>query len=90
MTVPEEHRAFADEVASSRLQDPYATLGRLAEVTGVAVDDLVHHALVRYVSAGSEALLSLEPLFLRQLIEARRLEDWQVVAGMIDWLEAGL
>jgi hypothetical protein len=90
MAVPEQHRAFAEAVASSRLQDPYATLRNLSRVTGVPVDDLIHHALVRYVSAGSEMLLSLQPLVLRDLIEARRREDWAAIAGMIDWLEAGL
>ena len=53
------------------------------------VDDLVHHALVRWVSAGSEALLTIEPRVLQELIEAREREDWAAVAGIIDWLRAG-
>jgi hypothetical protein len=51
---------------------------------------LVHHALVRWVSAGAEALLSIEPQALRDLIAARKREDWTAVAGIVDWLEAGL
>ena len=53
------------------------------------VEDLMHHALVRWVAAGSEALLSLEPRALQDLIEARRREDWGSVAGIIDWLQSG-
>jgi len=44
---------------------------------------------VRWVAAGSEALLSLEPRVLEELLDARRREDWAAVAGIIDWLAAG-
>jgi hypothetical protein len=56
---------------------------------GVPVDDLIHHALVRWVSAGSEALLAVEPRVLQDLFDARRREDWDAVAGIIDWLQTG-
>jgi len=55
----------------------------------VPVDDLIHHALVRWVSAGSEALLAVEPRVLQDLAAAREREDWAAVAGIIDWLQAG-
>jgi hypothetical protein len=55
----------------------------------VPVDDLMHHALVRWASAGSEALLAIEPRVLQDLVDARRREDWTAVAGIIDWLRAG-
>jgi hypothetical protein len=89
VSVPPQHRAFADAVATSRLQDPRPTFERLSEETGVPVDDLMHHALVRWVASGSEALLSLDPRVLQDLIDARRREDWPAVAGIIDWLQAG-
>ena len=89
MTVPPEHRAFAETVAASRLQEWRPTFERLSAVTGVPVDDLVHHALVRWVSAGSEALLAVEPEMLRKLYEARDREDWVAVAGIVDWLRSG-
>jgi hypothetical protein len=55
----------------------------------VPVDDLIHYALVRWVAAGSEALLAVEPRVLQELVDARRREDWVAVAGIIDWLDAG-
>ena len=70
--------------------DPYPTLRALAASTGLTVEEVIHHALVRYASAGADAILSLEPQALRDLIGARRREDWTAVAGIIDWLEAGL
>ena len=87
--IPPQHRAFADAVAASRLQDPYPAFERLSQETGIPVEDLVHHALVRWDSAGSEALISLEPRALHDLVEARKREDWTAVAGIIDWLAAG-
>jgi hypothetical protein len=49
----------------------------------------MHHALVRWVASGSEALMAIEPHVLQDLIDARRREDWTAVAGIIDWLESG-
>lgn len=89
MPVPPQHRAFAETVAASRLQDPMATFERLSEETGIPVGDLVHHALVRWVAAGSEALMAIEPRALADLVDARRREDWVAVAGIVDWLAAG-
>lgn len=89
MTVPPEHRAFASEVAEAKAQDPMSTFAALADATGVPVDDLVHYALVRWAAAGSELLMAAEPLALRDLVAAREREDWDRVAGIIDWLASG-
>jgi hypothetical protein len=88
--VPPEHQEFAAQAEASLLVDPMPTFTRLSEVTGVPVEMLVHLALVRWASAGSEALLAVEPQVLRDLIAARKREDWPAVAGILDWLEAGL
>ena len=88
-TVPLEHREFARRARDSRLVDPMPTFEAMSEATGVPVDTLVHHALVRWASAGSEALLSVRPEALDDLVAARRREDWAAVAGIIDWLDAG-
>jgi hypothetical protein len=84
------HATFREAVAASALLDPMPTFERLSASTAVPVDQLVHHALVRWVSAGSEAILQIGPPVVRELVDARRREDWQAVAGMIDWLETGL
>jgi len=81
---------FRHDVALSLLVDPRPTLENLARNTGVSYEDVVHHALVRYASSGAEALLAIEPYALRQLIDARRKEQWEKVGAIIDWLQAGL
>jgi hypothetical protein len=83
------HANFRRAVADSRLVDPMPTFEGLSETTGVAVDDLVHHALARWASSGAEALLFIGPAVLRDLVAARRAGDWEKVAGIVDWLEAG-
>jgi hypothetical protein len=80
---------FSQAVADSLLLDPMPTFRNLSRSTGVPVDDLVHHALVRWVSAGAEALMLIEPQVMRDLIDARRREDWAEVGALIDWLAAG-
>ncbi len=89
MDVPPEHREFARQVELSSRADPMPTFENLSAATGVPVDDLVHYALVRWASAGAEALMSIEPQALRDLVAARRREDWDAVAGIVDWLDAG-
>ena len=74
----------------SGLVDPRPTLENLAASTGLTCEEVIHHALVRYAGSGAEALLAFEPQALRDLIAARKAEDWARVAAIIDWLEAGL
>jgi hypothetical protein len=76
-------------VAASQLQDPRPTFETLSKTTGIPAPQLIHHALVRWTSEGSEALLSVEPHILSKLAAAREREDWNTVAGLIDWLTAG-
>lgn len=86
----DSNQNFRDAVALSRLVDPRPTLENVARNTGLTYEEVAHHALVRYASSGAEALLAVEPQALRELIAARKAEDWAKVAAMIDWLEAGL
>ena len=90
MTVPPEHQQFAAQAEASLVVDPLPTFAALSQETGVPVETLVHFALVRWASAGAEALLAIEPRVMHDLIAARRREDWAAVAGIVDWLEAGL
>ena len=89
MAVPPEHREFARRAEDARLVDPLPTFEALSRATGVPVEALTHLALVRWASAGSEALLSVRPQVLDDLVDARHREDWPALAGIIDWLEAG-
>ncbi|HEY4028577.1 MAG TPA: DUF6027 family protein [Candidatus Dormibacteraeota bacterium] len=89
MSEADPHASFRRAVADSRLIDPRPTFERLSEMTGVPVDDLLHHALARWASSGAEALLFIGPEVLRELVAACRAEDWVKVAGIVDWLQAG-
>jgi hypothetical protein len=80
---------FKVAVSLSRHVDPRPTLENLAASTGLAYDDVVHHALVRYAASGAEALLAADPQVLRELFEARKARDWDKVGAIIDWLQAG-
>jgi hypothetical protein len=90
MPADDGNQNFRDDVALSLRVDPKPTLEDLARNTGLTYEEVAHHALVRYASSGAEALLSIEPQALRQLIAARRAGDWDGVGSIIDWLEAGL
>jgi hypothetical protein len=87
--VTDQHEDFRRAVRDSRLQDPTAMFANLAQFTGISVEDLEHHALVRWASAGGEALMSMEPQTLRELQAACARRDWSTVAGIVDWLVAG-
>lgn len=90
MSAKDSNQNFRDSVALSLFADPRPTLVNLARNTGVSYEDVVHHALVRYASSGAEALLAWDPHALRELIAARKAEEWRKVGSIIDWLEAGL
>jgi hypothetical protein len=81
--------AFRDEVRASRLVDPLPGLQVLAGNLGLPVDDVVHHALVRWSSAGSEALLAAPPEMLVALRDAAEAGDVQRVRGIAQALLAG-
>jgi hypothetical protein len=55
----------------------------------VPLQDIRHYALVKFTTAGSEAILACGPDPLRELVDARREERWDRVAGIIDWIAAG-
>jgi hypothetical protein len=90
MQEDDPNRNFRADVTNALRIDPTPTFENLARSTGLTYDQVVHYALVRYASSGAESLLAIEPVPLRQLIDARKAGDWAKVGAIIDWLEAGL
>ena len=90
MSLDDADRNFQDDVARSLHTNPKPTLENLARSTGLTYEEVAHYALVRYASSGAEALLAIDSMALRQLIDARKAGDWAKVGAIIDWLEAGL
>ena len=80
---------FRAEVAASRLVDPMPGLEVLARSLDVPVGDVVHHALVRWSSAGAEALLAAPPDMLVALRDAADAGDVERVRGIVAALLAG-
>jgi hypothetical protein len=98
--VTDPHAAFRADVAERLRLDPMPTFAALSAETGVPVDDLVRYALVRWVSAGSEALLALGPQVVADLqavvadaeaagTDEARLAAYERLRGMVSWLAAG-
>lgn len=95
------HRNFKREVASGGLVDPLPTLQNLADFVGIPVGAVARHALVKWTSAGSEALLEVGPAWVRRLGEPvkraeaigtdeARLAAYEELRGVLGWLAAGL
>jgi hypothetical protein len=95
------HANFKREVAAAALADPLPTLRNLAAFVGLPVGAVCRHALVRWTSAGSDALLEVGPTWVRRLVEpvaraeaagtdAARLAAYEELRGLLGWLAAGL
>ncbi len=80
---------FRSEVAASRLVDPLPGLEALARSLGVPVGDVVNHALVRWSSAGAEALMAAPPDMLVALRDAADAGDVDRVRGIVAALLSG-
>lgn len=97
----EPHANFRRDVALRSPIDPLPSLTRLADSVGVPLGAVCRYALVRWLSAGSEALLELGPRWVRRLEEpvtraeqvgsdAARLAAYQELRALLGWLAAGL
>jgi hypothetical protein len=95
------HANFKREVAAGALVDPLPTLENLADYVGLPVGAVARHALVKWVSAGSDALLEVGPAWVRRLAEPvgraeaagtdeARLAAYEELRGLLGWLAAGL
>ena len=69
--------------------DPMPGLQVLAGELGLPVDDVVHHALVRWSSAGAEALMAAPPEMQVALRDAADAGDVDRVRGIVAALLAG-
>jgi hypothetical protein len=95
------HANFKREVAAGALVDPLPTLRNLASFVGLSVGAVCRHALVKWTSAGSDALLEVGPDWVRRLGEpvaraeavgtdGARLAAYEDLRGLLGWLAAGL
>jgi hypothetical protein len=101
VTDDDPHANFKREVAAGALVDPLPTLRNLATFVDLPVGAVCRHALVKWTSAGSDALLEVGPEWVRRLGEpvARaeasgtdeaRLAAYEELRGLLGWLAAGL
>ena len=95
------HANFKREVAAGSLVDPLPTLRNLAAFVGLPVGAVCRHALVKWTSAGSDALLEVGPGWVRRLAEPvtraeaagtdeARLAAYEELRGLLGWLAAGV
>ncbi|MBI3361661.1 MAG: hypothetical protein HY023_11195 [Chloroflexi bacterium] len=96
----DRHANFKAEVALYSTVDPLPTLENLSRDTGIPVPSLIRYVLVKYAASGSDALLAMTPIVLRQMeqhveraesagTDAARLEAYEALRQMIAWLRAG-
>ena len=95
------HANFKRDVVAGALVDPLPTLRNLAAFVGLPVGAVCRHALVKWTSAGSDALLEVGPTWVHRLGEplARaeaagtdeaRLAAYDELRGLLGWLASGL
>ena len=80
---------FRAAVSASLAADPMPTFTQLAANLGVPVADVVHYALQRWSSAGSEALMAGPPQVFADLARAADDGDLERVRGIVGFLMAG-
>jgi hypothetical protein len=80
---------FRAAVSASLAADPMPPFTRLAANLGVPVEDVLHYALFRWASAGSEALMSGPPEVFADLARAADDGDLERVRGIARFLLAG-
>ena len=99
-TADDRHANFKAEVAAYTSADPLPTLRNLSQGTGIPVECLIRYVLVKYAGSGSDALLMMRPIVLRQMEEhvaraeqedtdAARLRAYAALKAMISWLGLG-
>ena len=96
----DRHANFKSEVAQYSRTDPLPTLERLSKSTGIPVGSLVRYILVKWAASGSEILMLMTPIVLRQMeqqveqaesagTDAARVKAYEALKGITSWLRAG-
>ena len=92
---------FRRLVAEYSAIDPMPTLEALGRSKGIPVEALVAFVLARYCTSGSDALLDIGPLVLRQMEEiirnaeaagsdAARVQAYRALSAIVSWLRVPL
>jgi hypothetical protein len=92
---------FRQMVAEYSAIDPMPTLEELGRRKGIPIGALVAFVLARYCASGSEALLYMGPVVVRQMDEvvrkaetsgsdSARLDAYRALAAIVSWLKVPL
>ncbi len=92
---------FRRMVAEYSRLDPLPTLETLGRHKGIAVGALARFVLARYCRSGSDALLDIGPVVVRQMNEVvlkaeaagtdqARLEAYRALKAIVSWLQVPL
>jgi hypothetical protein len=92
---------FRRMVAEYSAIDPMPTLENLGRSKGIPVGALVAFVLARYCTSGSDALLHMGPLVVRQMAEivrnaeaagteAARVDAYRALSAIVSWLQVPL
>ena len=92
---------FRRLVAEYSVIDPMPTLEVLGQSKGIPVGALVAFVLARYCTSGSDALLEMGPLVVRQMAEivriaeatgtdAARVQAYHALSAIVSWLRVPL
>jgi len=92
---------FRRLVAECSAVDPMPTLEGLSRSKGIPVGALAAFVLTRYCASGSEALLDIGPIVVRQMADvvaraeaagtdAARVDAYRALAAIVSWLRVPL
>jgi uncharacterized protein DUF6027 len=92
---------FRRLVAEYSAIDPMPTLETLGQSKGIPIGALVAFVLARYCTSGSDALLEMGPLVVRQMAEivrdaeatgtdAARVQAYRALSAIVSWLRVPL
>ena len=92
---------FKDEVANYSRVDPMTTLDNMSRNLDIPVGALVRYILVKWAASGSEGLMEIGPIVVRQMqdlvdkaealdSDEARLEAFHALKQIISWLKVPL